>query len=183
VNKADLILHPARLQILLSLAGGAKTTQEISDDLVKLPKSSVYRHLKVLLAGGMIGVAETRTVRGVEERIYELIQVPHLNVGDVSQFSKEDYLRYFASFLANLLQGFADYLELSHPIDIFADRIGYAEVTITASTEELDQLQHQLQQVFSQINGQVTARNQRKQKFVLITYPLEAKGDENGHNE
>ena len=110
-KKADLLIHPIRLQILQTLTNGSLTTQEISDALPSIPKSSIYRHLRLLLTGGMIKVAETRSVRGIQEKVYRLLQAPHLGPEDVAGLTREDHLGYFTTYTATLLQGFADYLD------------------------------------------------------------------------
>jgi DNA-binding transcriptional ArsR family regulator len=183
VNKADLILHPARLKIILALTNGAKTTQEIANDLGDVPKSSIYRHLKVLLESGMIAVGDTRSVKGTEERMYELVQKPHLNMEDVVGYTKEDHLRYITSYLATVLQGFSDYLSNSPQVDLLQDRVGFTEVTIAASTEELDHIFQQVQQALTPGQDEENPCNRRRHKFVFITYPVESKGAQDGHHE
>ena len=68
MKKADLIIHPVRLRIMQALTNQTLTTQEITDELGDVPKSSVYRHLKMLLDGGLIAVAETNLVKGIGEK-------------------------------------------------------------------------------------------------------------------
>jgi hypothetical protein len=127
----------------------------------------------------MIAVAETRSIKGTEERLYKIMQPPHLNEEDVQQFSKEEHLRHFASFLAFLLQGFSNYLDRSR--QFYDDRAGYHENTLYASTEEMDELRRAIQKIFSQLqpDGE-KCRNRRKRKFVIISHPIDYEGDENG---
>jgi predicted ArsR family transcriptional regulator len=43
----------------------------------------LYRHIKKLLDGGMIEVAETHAVKGTPEKTYRLLQTPNITVEDV----------------------------------------------------------------------------------------------------
>ena len=68
LDKVELIIHPVRLRIMQAMGAEKLTTQEIAERLPDVPKSSLYRHLKLLLEGEMIGLAETRLVHGIQER-------------------------------------------------------------------------------------------------------------------
>ena len=179
-SKAELILHPARFMILQTLAGQQLTTQEISDALPSVPKSSIYRHLKSLYDGGMIEVAEIHPVKGIQEKVYRLTQAPYLGPEDMSGVNKEDHLRYFASYLATLLQGFADYLETSERLDLLADRVGYTEAKFYANIKELDQFSNDLNQVLMPLLKNQPGSDRHRHKIAFVTYPVQ---HEETHNE
>jgi DNA-binding transcriptional ArsR family regulator len=172
LNKADLILHPARLQILQALALKPMNTQELAENLSGVPKSSIYRHMRALLDGGMVEIAETRPVKGVMEKFYRLAQNPHLSQADVASYTPEQNLRYFAMFLAEQLQGFAGYLSTHPQQDFQSDRVGYTELNFYASPAELDQLQAALSQVLRELAPNPPAAERHRHKFAIITYPL-----------
>jgi DNA-binding transcriptional ArsR family regulator len=179
-SKADLIMHPARFMILQSLAGQQLTTQEISEAIPSVPKSSLYRHLKILLDGGMVEVAETRPVKGIHEMVYRLVKAPYLGPEDMSGVTKDEHLRYFASYLATLLQGFADYLDTSERLNLLADRVGYTEAKFYADTEELDQFSKDLNQSLLTLLKNKPGKNRHKHKIAFVTYPV---SHEEIHNE
>ena len=64
-QKLDLVFHPVRLRLLQVLSNSHLTTQEIADLLPSIPKSSIYRHLKLLLDEGLVRVTDTRPVKGI----------------------------------------------------------------------------------------------------------------------
>jgi DNA-binding transcriptional ArsR family regulator len=176
INKADLILHPARIQILQALAIRPMNTQELADSLSGIPKSSIYRHLRALLDGGIVAVAETRPVKGVLEKYYRLAQAPHLSQEDVAGFSQEENLRYFTMFLAEQIQGFSDYLS-AHPKPNFqTDCVGYTEISFFASAEELERIQTGLRQVLQEVAQNPPAEGRHHHKLAFITFPV-SKGD------
>ena len=175
-NKADLILHPVRLQILQALAEKPLTTQELADHLMGIPKSSIYRHMRALLDGGMVKIANTHPVKGTLEKCYRLVQAPILSQADLAGFSRADHLRYFAMYLASQLQGFSNYLEASQKPDFQADRVGYTEAGLYVTTAELDHILTGINNLLSEYVRNEPVAGSRRHKIAFITYPL-IKGD------
>jgi len=161
-NKADVILHPARLQILMTLGEKPMTTQDLADRLKGVPKSSIYRHIRVLLENGMVAVAETRPVKGTLEKFYRLEQAPVLSQADLNGFTPEDHRRYFSMYLASLLQDFSNYLEASPSPDFQLDRTGYSETSLHVSPAELERLLTSIRQVLSEAARNTPAGGRRR---------------------
>ena len=170
--KIDLILHPDRIQILQTLAGTTLSTQQISAALPGVPSSSIYRHLKKLLAGGIIEVAEKRPVRGTQEKYYRLTSAARMSHQDVADLSPADHIRYFATYSAALLQGFADYAQNSPDIDFVRDRAGYNEIAFYASQEEFDRFQAALNQAVLPLLENPPGHGRVRRKLATITHPI-----------
>lgn len=175
LSKADLIIHPVRFRLMRALVGAALTTQEIADQMPDVPKSSIYRHLRLLLEAEFVYVSETKAVRGVQEKRYRLSQMPYLGPDDVAGLSADEHLHYFTTYLLTTLQDFSGYLsaaEAKGTIDMPADRVGYTEVSFYASTDELDRLQQGLNSSFMELiqNGPGDGRERRK--FAVIAHPV-----------
>jgi DNA-binding transcriptional ArsR family regulator len=185
LEKADLILHPVRLRILQELVRGDLSTQELAERLADVPVPSLYRHLKVLLDGGMLRIADTRRVKGTLEKVYHLAVAPTLNAEDLTKFSREDHLRYFSMYLGSLLEGFADYIETSYAQDgenstssgpdYVADKVGYSVVEFYASDEELKACSHAFNAALIPLakNGPGAGRVHRK--IAVISHPIQRK--------
>ena len=94
MRKIELVIHPVRFQILRAIGAEALTTQEIADRLPESPKSSIYRHLKLLLDHNLIAVAETRLVNGIQEKTYRLDQPQRLGLEDVQGLTADDHIRF-----------------------------------------------------------------------------------------
>ena len=169
----ELILHPQRLRILQTLAAASLTTQEIADRLPGVPKSSIYRHLKVLLDAGLVAVAATRPVKGVDEKVYQLGQVPDLSPEDMAGLTPDEHLHYFTSFIASLLHGFADYLARTPHPDLYADIVGYREVVFYATDEEFIQSLTTMNEALAPLIASTTPGPGRTQrKLASITHPI-----------
>lgn len=170
-EKADLIIHPIRLRILQLLSREPLTINKLDQLMPDVAKSSLYRHIRKLLDGGLIEIAETHPVKGTPENTYSLMQAPHINADEVQQMSKEDYLRYFSSYVAGLVQGFKAYLDSQERPDLVSDRVGFSEILFYANTEEFDALFIPIRDQLSKISQQPPQSGRRLRKLVLINHP------------
>jgi DNA-binding transcriptional ArsR family regulator len=170
-SSIEIVIHPVRLRILQCLEGRPRTTQEIADQLVDVPKSSLYRHLKLLLDAGFVDVAETHLVQGIQEKVYQLKRPARLGPEDIVGISAEDHLRYFTTYLMVLLRGFSRYLTDSVDIDFERDRAGYSEVSFRATPEELDGFVKTLNGALAPLMQNQTVSGRRRHKIAIITYP------------
>jgi DNA-binding transcriptional ArsR family regulator len=172
LEKADLIIHPVRLRIFMSLAAGPQTTQEIAGRLPDVPLSSLYRHLKLLSAGGLIEVVEARIVQGIQEKVYGLAQAPHLDQDDIAHFSPDDYLRHFTTFIVALLQGFVDYLAATSAPDLARDYAGFTEAPLWGTAEEIEAGLRALNEVIGPLISQGPGPGRRQYKLATIIHPI-----------
>ena len=174
MKRADLILHPVRFRILETLNRDSLTTQEIADRLPDVPKSTIYRHLKILLDGGMIAIDDTRPVRGVLEKTYRLDQPLRLSVDDMADMTPEEHIRYFRTYAMTLVQGFSNYVESSavdNKVDMYAHRSGYSEALVFATTAELDEAFGDLNRAIVKLAQNTPGEGRHKHKIAIITHP------------
>src|SRR5687767_1554403 len=117
LTNADLIAHPVRLRIIMTVAGERMTTQQIAAVLSDVPQASLYRHIHRLAAAGVLKVVEEIPVRGTVEKVYALAEgAGHLDEAEVARAAPEDHLRYFSVFFASLLSWLRSYLR-QEPLD------------------------------------------------------------------
>ena len=179
MTKVDLIIHPVRFRILQTLAAAPMTTQALAAQLDDVPQSSLYRHLKLLLEGAMIEVAETRLVNGIQEKVYRLKQWPYLDAGDMAGLTAAEHLHYFTTYILTLLQDFARYLDEAEArgvIDLLTDRTGYTEVAFWAAAEELEAFQAALHQALQSLVSNPPGDGRRRHKLAILTHPLRHAG-------
>lgn len=137
----DLVLHPVRMRIILALAGqDPATAAELAERLEDVPPATLYRHLRVLHEGGILAVVEERRVRGTTERSFALRPgAASLTTDDLAGAGRDDHLRWFAAFLAGLLDGFGRYLARGAP-DYARDGVGYREVILQLADDEIGEM-------------------------------------------
>lgn len=174
MNLADVLVHPVRMRIVQALGSEALSTQAIAERLADVPQSSLYRHLKVLLDAGFVAVAATRSVNGIEEKVYQVARSPFLSADDVAQMTADDHLNTLATFLLLVQQGFANYLaHADDRPDLLADRVGYTEVQFHASDAEFDALVAALNQALLPLLSLAPDAGRRRRKLVTITHPVD----------
>ena len=171
IDNVELVIHPVRLRILQSLESEPLTTQEIADRLPDVPKSSLYRHLRLLLESEFVGVAEIRLVQGIQEKVYQLSRPARLGPDDITGLSADDHLRYFTIYLMTLLRGFSVYLAQTAVIDFVADRAGYSEVSFWASRQELDLFSATINEALLPLIENEPDQGRQRHKIAVITYP------------
>src|SRR6185295_3581858 len=110
-TRADILLHPARLRILMAVSGRQMTPQQIAAVLPDIPQATLYRHINRLCAAGILTVVQETRVRGAVEKVYTVSEEAATLTGEeFAQASREDHLRYFTAFTASLLSQFRIYL-------------------------------------------------------------------------
>lgn len=174
MNRVDLILHPIRFRILESIGGESLTTQDIADRLPEVPKSTIYRQVKLLLDGGMIAVDETRPVRGVLEKIYRLDQPLHLTAEDMADVTAQQHIQYFQAYVMTLVQGFSSYVNsaaVDNKVDMMAHRSGYSKASVFATAAELDEAFAAFNKVLMALASNPPGARRHKHKFAIITHP------------
>lgn len=174
LERAKIVLHPVRLRILQALAIGEDTTQGLTDRLGDVPRSSIYRHLRRLVAAGLVIVAETRRVRGAVERRYRLGEGAHLSAEDVAGVPAEKHLEMFTTYVMTLVQDFAGYLGAVDEPDFDRDRVGYSEVVVHVTDREFDRIAERLRAATRRYLGRAPSPGLRPRKLSVITFPVAA---------
>lgn len=172
MRKIEAVIHPVRFQILRAIGTETLTTQEIADRLPNTPKSSIYRHLKLLLDHNLIVLADTRLVNGIQEKTYRLDQPARLGVEDMANLSVDDHIRFFTTYALTLVQDFSDYVSQSAPVDMLADRTGYNEVAFYATTAELDAFAVALNAAVLKLLGNGPGNGRSRRKLAIVSQPL-----------
>src|SRR4028119_2507617 len=125
-RKADVLLHPIRIRILVALSGQQLTAQQLAKLLPDVPQATLYRHINALAQHQIITIVAERQVRGTTEKVYALDdQAARLNANDLQNATSQDHLRYFTSFMVSLLSDFSRYLEHQKQPNPGADGVRY----------------------------------------------------------
>lgn len=171
--KADLILHPVRMRVIMALAGRQMTVRQISALLPDVPSATLYRHLNTMTAGGILTVVEENRVRGTVEKVYALAspQAGHLGAGDVANLTKDEHMQLFTAFVVTLLGDFARYLNSRDPIDPAKDFVGFHKYPLYLSDEELRAFVQELNALFIRFAASPHAPERTRRLLSLITMP------------
>jgi DNA-binding transcriptional ArsR family regulator len=171
-SRVDLILHPVRMRLIITLARRELTTRQLSELLPDVPQATLYHHLGILTKAGLLRVVSERPVRGTVEKVYTVaVDNASLSPDDLANASRDDHLRYFTTFVSALLSDFSRYLQQDRPIDLFADRVSYGETPLYLSDDELAQSSSALTQALSPFLDNQPAPDRHRRLFAFITFP------------
>lgn len=171
-TKADLVLHPIRMRILMALSGRQKTSQQLADDLWDIPQATLYRQITRLAEANIIKVVEKRQVRGAVEKVYAVDEhSTTLTSADFAKSSKDDHMRYFISFIASLLDDFSRYMQRSESPDLAVDGVGYHKFQLELSDKELKSMSVKLNAVFALYLDNQPRPDRRRRIFTSILMP------------
>ncbi len=160
------LLHPVRMRILLAFAGSSgQTPLQLAERLNDVPQATLYRQIGRLAKAGILTVIEERPVRGTVEKVYALSPTAnlHLDAESSASLSKEEHLRYFNAFTVTLMDEFARYLNHTPHPDLAADGVGYTQVLVEMSDEELITFSTAINQaLMPYLNGQENPQRKRR---------------------
>lgn len=173
-EKAELILHPIRLQIIQTVAGRSLTPGQIAELLPDIPQASLYRHLKKLSDGGILQVVGEKQIRGTVEKSYALLNpaAAHLSQADLANATPQEHFQIFTTFVLGLLKDFATYLQ-QEKIDMFADGVGYQQVALYLSDTEFMQMAMELNRAMLPFLQNTPAPGRRRRTFSTILMPAQ----------
>jgi hypothetical protein len=116
------------------------TPLRLKEVLGDVPQATLYRHVNQLHDGGLLDVVDEQAVRGGVERTYGVVaEAVSLGPDEYEDATPEDHLRYFTTFLGTLIEAFGAYLGEGTP-DFAADGVGYRQVPLWLTDEELDEM-------------------------------------------
>ncbi|MGW0963840.1 helix-turn-helix domain-containing protein [Streptomyces gelaticus] len=166
--------HPIRLRVVHALRGGrVLTTGQLCSLIPDASKATVYRHVDLLAAGGILDVAGERRVRGAVERRYQL-RKDHAGIDaeTARALTPQDHERAFAAATAALIAEFGAYLNRdgSDPVD---DLVGYRQHAIWLSRDELVGLISAMQAAIAPLLANEPAPERARYLLSPILFPAE----------
>lgn len=171
----ELLAHPVRLRVIHAMRGGRElTTAELCERVSNVSKATVYRHVDLLAAGGILEVAEERRVRGAVERRYRLHQDRSVIGADTAaSLSVDDHRRGFVTALATLAAEFDAYLDRdgSDPVD---DQVGYRQHAVWLGPEELHGMINRMRDAIAPHLANEPEPGRSQYLISPILFPIEA---------
>ncbi|MFC7371652.1 helix-turn-helix domain-containing protein [Fictibacillus iocasae] len=168
----DILLHPVRMRIIQSLMGSVpRSPQGLSELLSDIPRTSIYRHTKILAEAGVIEVAKEQPVRGSVEKFYRIAAAgAEVSPEELQSMSKDDHLRSFFTFLTMIHQQFEDYLDQGS-IDLARDGAGYRQAALHLNEKEMMAFAQELNSVVCKYIGNTPGSDRTERLFTTIVVP------------
>jgi DNA-binding transcriptional ArsR family regulator len=170
----ELLGNPVRLRIVHAMRGGRMlTTSQLCARIRDVSKATLYRHIDLLAAGGVLEVAGERRVRGAVERRYRLRQDrATLDAETIESLSLDDHRRGFSIAMATLLAEFNAYLDREHT-DPAADLVGYRQHAVWLNQDELHTLITELRAAIAPLLANEPAPDRARYLLSPILFPAE----------
>ncbi|RDI54337.1 helix-turn-helix domain-containing protein [Nocardia mexicana] len=173
MDAIELLAHPVRLRIVHAMSSGrTRTTAELCARLPDVSKATVYRHVELLVAGGILEVAEEYRVRGAVERRYRLRRENAVIDAESAAAARPDrHRQIFAVAMATLLAEFNAYLDRDGA-DPAADLVGYRQSSVWLSRDELTALIADLRSVIAPRMANRSAPGRSQYLLSPVLFPI-----------
>jgi len=168
----ELLLHPVRMRILNAMSGGrTATTSELCARMPDQAQATVYRHVALLLQGGLLEVEEEQQVRGAVERRYRVLR-DRSRIGPeiAAAMSREEHRLGFTAAMAALIGEFNTYLDRDGA-QPFADSVSYRQATLWLDEKELADLVRTMQKELITLLKNKPRPGRRSYRTSLILFP------------
>lgn len=174
VDTLDLLLHPVRVRIVHVMSGGrTRTTSDLCASLPDVPKTTLYRHVGLLAEAGLLEVVGEQRVHGAVERRYRLRRErATIDIDAAASMSLDDHRYGFTAAMAALHAEFNAYLDRDHA-DPTADSVGYRQIPLWLSQDELAELISELRRVIASRMDNKPARGRSLHLLSPILFPIE----------
>lgn len=178
----ELLLHPIRIRIVqAAMDGTAITTSELCARMPDVSKATMYRHVALLVEGGLLKVVGEERVRGAVERSYRLEHTRAILAdAEVAAMSTDDHRRGFAAAVTSLLAEFEIYLDRDGA-DPLTDGVSYRQYVLWLSPTEKAEL---IEEVFAAIRARADAgpaRGRERHLLSTILFPADTRQERTRH--
>ncbi len=143
----ELILHPIRLRIITAISNNQVTANDLKEVLPEIPQTTLYRHINILLEGGLLEVVDEIPQRGTVERVLGFKTSPSLTKQDLTGLSIEEYQQTFSLILFNLMQEAMNSLNNfpeGEEIDLLSAGYQFSEIRLNLSDEEYEKMNQKI---------------------------------------
>jgi len=161
------MLNPVRMRIIQELASRQSlTATELCERICDVPRTTMYRHIGVLLDNGIVSVVSEKRIRGSLERSLAL------NVGEITgNNSLENASQRTLGFLMNRYARFHKYFSGAHP-DPGKDKIFLNTTVLMMDDAEFEQFLSELQGLLRKYSLGA-AEGRRPRDISVISAPAE----------
>lgn len=172
--KADLLLHPIRLQIITAISTQQMTAKELAGVVPDVPQTTLYRHINALVEGGLLKVVSETQIRGTVERTYALAVLPSLKPEDLQGMTKQDYQQAFLVYLSTLMSAAQRYLDSKSDEDPFnplADGLDLSLGTLYLSDSEFQAMNKRILEIIMSASSNQPTPARKARIFTYLFIP------------
>lgn len=162
----EVMLNPVRLRIIQQLAVNAKMTAAgLCEKISDVPRTTLYRHINVLLENDVLTVVSEKKIRGSLERTLAL------NAEGVKKHnSLENAPQQILGFLMNRYARYHDYFSGENP-DPAKDRIFCNDTIMMMDDNEFDRFLGELRDLLNKYSFKA-AEGRRARDISVLSVPV-----------
>ena len=165
INK--VMLNPVRMRIIQELsARKTATANELGEKISDVPRTTVYRHIKILIENGILSVVSEEKVRGTFERTLAL------NIPEITKQNRvENAAENAYGFLMTNYGKFHKYFNGENP-NPEKDKIFLNNTVLMMNDSEFDQFLEDLRKLLLSYNFD-TEEDRKPRDLSIISAPVE----------
>ena len=166
-NINEIILNPVRMRIIQELSTEQTiTANELCERISDVPRTTMYRHINILIDNNILSVVSEKKVRGSLERTIAL------NISEISKHNTiENAAQNAFGFLMSNYVKFHKYFNGENP-DPGKDKIFLNNTVRMMSDREFDQFIEELRQLILKYNFEST-EGRKARDISIISAPVE----------
>jgi len=163
----DVLLNPVRMRIIQTLAVRQNmTATEICEKISDVPRTTLYRHIKILLDNDVLSVISEQKIRGSLERTLAL------NTGEIVKHNTlENATQNAFAFLMNKYVTFQNYFNGENP-DPAKDKIFLNNTILMTTDDEFDQFLSELSGLLVKYNFEFS-KGRKARDISIVSAPEE----------
>lgn len=164
----EILLNPVRMRIIQELTiKQSITATELCEKISDIPRTTLYRHIKILVDSGILSIISEKKVRGSLERTLALNVVEIAKNNTIENASQNAF-----GFLMNRYARFHNYFSGENP-NPGKDKLFLNNTVLMMDDLEFDQFLSELRELL--IKYQFEAANERKARDIsIISTPVES---------
>lgn len=160
-----IFLHPIRTRIIQLVANHkSMTVSAIADAMDDIPRSTIYRHVKILSENNVLIIVKEEKIRGTYEREYAF-NYELMNTQD----NKADQAAF--AFLLNVFFDFNEYFKTPNA-NPTQDQIFLSKNTLLLSDDEFEQFKVDIYEVIKKYLNFSSANERKARNISIISSPV-----------
>jgi len=161
----DIMLNPIRMRIIqAAVASHNITATNICKKMADIPRTTVYRHIKILIENNILSIVSEKKIRGSMERTLAFNSQEIASHNSIEQATQNAF-----AFLMNRYTRFERFFK-SEKADPAKERIFLNNTIFMATDEEFDNLLIELQALFQKYDLEY-AQNRKPRDISIISAP------------
>ena len=161
----EIFLHPIRTRIIQLVANHkSMTVSAIADVMNDIPRSTIYRHVKILSENNVLIIVKEEKIRGTYEREYAF-NYELMN----TQYNKADQAAF--AFLLNVFFDFNEYFKNPNA-NPTQDQIFLSKNTLLLSDDEFEQFKVDIYDVIKKYLHFSSTNERKARNISIISSPV-----------